>query len=207
MSFTAHKIYGPKGIGALYVRRRNPGIRLQSQIDGGGQEHGMRSGTLNVPGIVGLGKASELCGKEMPAESRRLQALRDKLEQAFLKLPDTYLNGHPKNRLPHVSNIAFGHVEGESLKLALHRHVAISSGSACSSASMEPSHVLKAYGLGDLLAQSSYRFSLGRFLIEEEIITAILQVSDTVSQMREQSGAWQMYITGKYENSDEWRPL
>jgi cysteine desulfurase len=156
MAFSAHKMYGPKGVGGLYVRRKSPAVKLTAQMDGGGHEKGMRSGTLNVPGIVGLGKACSICQMELTVESERLSRMRDALEKELLAIPDTYLNGYPKTRLPQVSNIAFGFVEGESLKMAFHKHIAISSGSACSSASMEPSHVLKAMGLGDLLARKAH---------------------------------------------------
>jgi cysteine desulfurase len=204
MAFSAHKIYGPKGVGGLFVRRKSPTVRLTAQMDGGGHEKGMRSGTLNVPGIVALGKACSICQSELIAESARLSSLRDELEKELLKIPDTYLNGHPKNRLPQVSNLAFGYVEGESLKMGFHKHIAISSGSACSSASMEPSHVLKAMGLGDLLAQSSFRFSLGRFTTKDDIKYAVEQVRDIVIQMRENSGLWKMYCEGKYTDIAGW---
>jgi len=190
MSFSAHKIYGPKGVGGLYVRRRSPSVKLSAQMDGGGHEKGMRSGTLNVPGIVGLGKACSICREEMAAESARLFRLRNEFEKEILQLPETYRNGHPEMRLPQVSNIAFGFVEGETLKMAFHKFIAISSGSACSSASMEPSHVLKAMGLADLLAQSSFRFSLGRYTSEADVHYATRQVRDTVSQVRSVSAVW-----------------
>lgn len=191
LSFSAHKMYGPKGVGALYVRRKNPAVKLIAQMDGGGHEKGMRSGTLNVPGIVGLGKACLICREESVQEAEKLSKLRDEFEKDILKISETNLNGHPKKRLPSVSNIAFGFVEGETLKMGFHKHIAISSGSACSSASMEPSHVLTAMGLETLLAQSSFRFSLGRFNTQEDIHYVIRQVVETVSQQREQSAAWQ----------------
>lgn len=205
MAFSAHKMYGPKGVGGLYVRRKSPAVKLTAQMDGGGHEKGMRSGTLNVPGIVGLGKACTICGSELLQESERLSRMRDMLEKELLDIPDTYLNGYPKNRLPQVTNIAFGYVEGESLKMAFHKHIAISSGSACSSASMEPSHVLKAMGLGDLLAQSSFRFSLGRFTTEEDIHFAARHVPETVSKLRDMSGVWKMYTEGIYSDHPSWR--
>ena len=199
MSFSAHKMYGPKGVGGLYVRRRSPSVKLSAQMDGGGHEKGMRSGTLNVPGIVGLGKACQICREEMPAESARLFRLRNEFEKEILQLPETYRNGHPEMRLPQVSNIAFGFVEGETLKMAFHKFIAISSGSACSSASMEPSHVLKAMGLGDLLAQSSFRFSLGRYTSEADVHYATRQVRDTVSQVRSVSAVWKDFSSSHSE--------
>jgi len=205
MAFSAHKMYGPKGVGGLYVRRKSPTVKLTAQIDGGGHEKGMRSGTLNVPGIVGLGKACSICAGELSQESARLSHLRDELEKELLDIPDTYLNGYPKMRLPQVTNIAFGFVEGESLKMGFHKHIAISSGSACSSASMEPSHVLKAMGLGDLLAQSSFRFSLGRFTTEEDIHYAVRHVRETVTQLRNMSGVWKMYSSGSYSDQSSWQ--
>jgi cysteine desulfurase len=185
MACSAHKIYGPKGVGALYVRRKNPRVKLRAQIDGGGHERGMRSGTLNVPGIVGFGRACQICAAEMEIESNRTSRLRDKLEGALLELDQTYVNGSKEFRLPHVSNISFKHVEGESLLIGLNKDIAVSSGSACSSASVEPSYVLKALGVEDDLAHSSIRFGLGRDTTEEQIIYAIEKVSKTVSQLRE----------------------
>lgn len=193
MAFTAHKIYGPKGVGALYVRRKNPRVKLTAQIDGGGHERGMRSGTLNVPGIVGFGKACELCMNEMQQDAERLSKLRDKLETALLGLKETYVNGDKDHRLPHVSNISFKYAEGEALLMGFNKEIALSSGSACTSASIEPSYVLKALGLGDDLAHSSLRFGLGRNTTEEEIDYAIEQVSKTVLKLREISPLWQMY--------------
>ena len=185
MAFTAHKIYGPKGIGALYVRRRNPRVKLTAQMDGGGHERGMRSGTLNVPGIVGLGKACDLCLEEMSRDAVRLSRLRDKLENALLQLDETYVNGSREHRLPHVSNLSFKYVEGEGLLMAINKDIAVSSGSACTSASLEPSYVLKALGLEDGLAHRSLRFALGRYTTEEEIDYAIGQVSKAVVRLRE----------------------
>jgi cysteine desulfurase len=187
MAMNAHKMYGPKGVGALYVRRKNPRVKLTAQIDGGGHERGIRSGTLNVPGIVGFGKACELCMNEMEHDAKRLSKLRDKLENELLKLEETYVNGDKNNRLPQVSNISFKYVESEGLILAITKVIAVSSGSACTSASMEPSYVLKALGLGDDLAHSSLRFSLGRFTSEEEIDYTIEQVTKTVKSLREMS--------------------
>jgi cysteine desulfurase len=192
MALSGHKVYGPKGVGALYVRRRNPRVRLSAQMDGGGHEKGMRSGTLNVPGIVGLGKSCEIAMQEMENESVRLNKLRDKLEQALLKLDEVYVNGSREHRLPHVSNLSFKYVDGEALIMGLNKNIAISSGSACTSASIEPSYVLKALGLDDELAYSSIRFSIGRFTTEQEIDYAIEQVAKVVKELRA--------IISKFEN-------
>jgi cysteine desulfurase len=204
MAFTAHKMYGPKGIGALYVRRKNPRVKVTAQMDGGGHERSMRSGTLNVPGIVGFGKAAELCKQEMAAEAARLSILRDKLENALLQLEEAYLNGHKENRLPHTTNISFKHVEGEGLLMGFNKNIALSSGSACTSASLEPSYVLKSLGLGDDLAHSSLRFGLGRFTTEEQIDYTIKAISDTVNKLREMSPLWEMFKEGIDLNSIEW---
>jgi cysteine desulfurase len=184
MSFSAHKMYGPKGVGGLYVRRKNPRVRLTAQIDGGGHERGLRSGTLNVPGIVGLGKAAELCREQLAAEGQQLRQLRDKLEGALLQLEGVSINGDAEHRLPHVSNLAFKYVDGNALMLGFNKNIAVATGSACTSASMEPSFVLKALGLEDELARSSLRFSVGRFTTEEEIDYVIEQVSQTVRNLR-----------------------
>jgi cysteine desulfurase len=204
MAFTAHKMYGPKGVGALYVRRKNPRVKVTAQIDGGGHERGMRSGTLNVPGIVGFGKACEICRTEMEEETKRVSALRDKLENALLKIEESYLNGDKEHRLPHVTNISFKYVEGEGLMMGFNRNIAVSSGSACTSASLEPSYVLKALGLGDDLAHSSLRFGLGRYTTEEQIDYTIDQVTSTVLKLREMSPLWEMYKDGVDMNSIEW---
>jgi cysteine desulfurase len=204
MAFTAHKMYGPKGIGALYVRRKNPRVKVTAQMDGGGHERGMRSGTLNVPGIVGFGKACELAKAEMAADAERLSKLRDKLENALLQLEEAYVNGNREHRLPHVANISFKHVEGEGLLMGFNKNIALSSGSACTSASLEPSYVLKALGLGDDLAHSSLRFGLGRFTTEEQIDYTIEQVSNTVNKLRDMSPLWEMYKEGIDLNSIEW---
>jgi cysteine desulfurase len=180
LAFSAHKIYGPKGVGALYVRRRDPRAKITAQMDGGGHERGMRSGTLNVPGIVGFGKACEIYLKEGKEEAERLSVLRDKLENALLKIEGSYVNGSKENRLPHVTNMSFNNVEGEALMMGLNKDLAISSGSACTSASLEPSYVLKALGIDDDLARSSLRFSLGRHTTEEEIEFVIDKVIKTV---------------------------
>jgi cysteine desulfurase len=204
MAFTAHKMYGPKGIGALYVRRKNPRVKVTAQMDGGGHERGMRSGTLNVPGIVGFGKACELARLEMAADAERLSKLRDKLENALLQLEEAYVNGSRESRLPHVANISFKHVEGEGLLMGFNKNIALSSGSACTSASLEPSYVLKALGLGDDLAHSSLRFGLGRFTTEEQIDYTIEQISNTVNKLRDMSPLWEMYKEGIDLNSIEW---
>jgi cysteine desulfurase len=181
LSLSAHKLYGPKGIGALYVRQ---GIEIVSQMDGGGHERGRRSGTLNVPAIVGLGKACELAQKEMKNESERLRQLRDRLENAVLEnITDTFVNGNTEHRLSHLTNICFEHIDGENLLLNL-KDIAVSTGSACTSASVLPSYVLKTLGLTDDQAYASLRFSLGRFTTEEEIDYAIRHISETVAKMR-----------------------
>jgi len=203
MAFTAHKMYGPKGIGALYVRRKNPRVKVTAQMDGGGHERGMRSGTLNVPGIVGFGAAAEICQKEMNEEAKRLKYLRDKLENALLQIEETYLNGHKTQRLPHVSNISFKYVEGEGLIMGI-KDLAVSSGSACTSASLEPSYVLTALGVDSELAHSSIRFGLGRFTTEQEIDYAIQHVTKAVHQLREMSPLWEMYKEGIDLKSVEW---
>jgi cysteine desulfurase len=204
LAMTAHKMYGPKGVGALYVRRKNPRVKVTAQMDGGGHERGMRSGTLNVPGIVGFGKACELARNEMQQDAERLSKLRDKLETSLLKLEEAYVNGNKDHRLPHVSNISFKYVEGEGLLMGFNKEIALSSGSACTSASLEPSYVLKALGLGDDLAHSSLRFGLGRYTTEEQIDYTIEQVSKTVLKLREMSPLWEMYKEGIDMNSIEW---
>jgi cysteine desulfurase len=201
---TAHKMYGPKGVGALYVRRKNPRVKVTAQMDGGGHERGMRSGTLNVPGIVGFGKACELCMNEMQQDAERLSKLRDKLENALMKLDEAYINGSKEHRLPHVTNISFKYVEGEGLLMGFNKEIALSSGSACTSASLEPSYVLKALGLGDDLAHSSLRFGLGRYTTDEQIDYTIEQVSKTVLKLREMSPLWEMYKEGVDMESIEW---
>lgn len=196
LAISAHKMYGPKGVGALYVRRKNPRVKLAAQIDGGGHEKGMRSGTLNVPGIVGFGKACEICFMEMEEEAVRLGSLRDKLENALLQLEKTHLNGNREHRLPHTTNISFRHLESEGLMMGFSKELAVSSGSACMSATPEPSYVLKALGLEDDLAHSSLRFGIGRFNTEEEIDYAIEQVTKTVNKLRESSPLREMYKNG-----------
>lgn len=195
MAFSAHKMYGPKGVGALYVRRKNPRVKVTAQIHGGGHERGMRSGTLNIPGIVGFGKAAELCRLEMDQDSKRLSALRDKLELSLLEMEESYLNGNKEHRLPHTANISFKYVEGEGLMMAM-KDLAVSSGSACTSASLEPSYVLKRLGLSDDLAHSSIRFGLGRFTTDEDIDFAIKQTKYAVNHLRELSPLWEMFKDG-----------
>jgi len=185
MAFSAHKMYGPKGVGALYVRRKNPRVKLSAQLHGGGHERGMRSGTLNVPGIVGFGKACEICQKEMTGEIARVSRLRDKLQAGLLRIEGTSVNGDINNRLPHVTNISFKHADGEGLMMNLNKNIALSTGSACTSASIEPSYVLKALGLEDELAHSTIRFGLGRYTTEEEIDYTVEQVSAAVSKIRQ----------------------
>lgn len=205
MAFTAHKMYGPKGVGALYVSRKNPRVKVTAQMDGGGHERGMRSGTLNVPGIVGLGKAAEIAKQEMAADAERLSKLRDRLEKAFMdSVEEVYVNGSTEHRMPHVSNISFKHVEGEGLMMTFNQNIAVSSGSACTSASLEPSYVLIALGLGDDLAHSSLRFSLGRFTTDEEIDAAIDSISQGVQHMRDLSPIWEMYKEGVDLDSVVW---
>jgi cysteine desulfurase len=204
MAFTAHKMYGPKGVGALYVRRKNPRVKVTAQMDGGGHERGMRSGTLNVPGIVGFGKACEIARTDMAADTERISKLRDKLENALKQIDESYVNGNPAHRLPHVSNISFKYVEGEGLMMGFNKDIALSSGSACTSASLEPSYVLKALGLGDDLAHSSLRFGLGRYTTEEQIDFTIKAVTDTVLKLREMSPLWEMFKEGVDIDSIQW---
>lgn len=203
MAFTAHKMYGPKGVGALYVRRKNPRVKVTAQMDGGGHERGMRSGTLNVPGIVGLGKACEICQLEMESEAIRLSALRDKLQAALTTMEESYVNGNTDHRLPHVANISFKYVEGEGLMMAM-KDLAVSSGSACTSASLEPSYVLKSLGLSDDLAHSSIRFGLGRFTTDEEVEFAIEQTKKAVNHLRDLSPLWEMFKEGVDLDKIEW---
>lgn len=184
LCLSAHKIYGPKGVGALYVRRKNPRVRLSAQIDGGGHEKGMRSGTLNVPGIVALGKACVICRQRMDEESMRIQILRDKLESGLTALQHVYINGGKVQRLPNVANFSFDHIKNNSLLTDISKTIAVSSGSACTSANPEPSHVLRAMGISDELAKNSIRFGLGRFTSEEEITYTIATVSQIVTSLR-----------------------
>lgn len=204
MSITAHKIYGPKGVGALYVRRRKPRVRLAALIDGGGHERGMRSGTLNVSGIVGFGKAAELCQQEMEEENIRLSNMRDKFKATMMEsLEEVYVNGHETKRIPGNLNLSFPYVEGESLIMGI-KDVAVSSGSACTSASLEPSYVLKAMGRGDELAHSSIRFGLGRFTTQEEVDYVAEKLVDVVNRLREMSPLYEMVKEGVDLSTVEW---
>lgn len=197
MAFTSHKMYGPKGVGAIFVNRKQPRVKVTSQMDGGGHERGMRSGTLNVPGIVGFGKAAEIAKNEMHQDAERLSKLRDRLEQTLeARLEEVYVNGSREHRMPHVANISFKHVEGEGLMMTFNQNIALSSGSACTSASLEPSYVLVALGLGDDLAHSSLRFSLGRFTTDEDIDFTIEAIAKGVNHMRDLSPIWEMYKEG-----------
>lgn len=204
LSLTAHKIYGPKGIGALYVRKKDPRVRLEPQIDGGGHERGMRSGTLPVPSIVGLGTACDIARREMKEESERTFRLRERLRKGIMdQLPETYLNGHPTERLPGNANISFAYVEGEGLMMGI-KDVAVSSGSACTSASLEPSYVLRALGVGDELAHSSIRFGIGRFNTETEIDYVVGHVVQEVNRLREMSPLYEMVQQGIDIKKIEW---
>jgi cysteine desulfurase len=204
MSFSAHKIYGPKGVGALYVRKKSPRVRIVAQMDGGGHERGMRSGTLPVPLIVGFGKACELCELEMPTEAPRLAKMRDRLQTSIMTvLEESYLNGHPTERLPGNLNISFAYVEGESLLMGM-KDIALSSGSACTSATLEPSYVLRALGVGVELAHSSIRFGLGRFNTDEEIDYTIKKVIEIVTKLREMSPLYEMAKEGVDLKSVQW---
>ena len=196
MSMSAHKIYGPKGVGALYVRRKSPRVQITAQMDGGGHERGMRSGTLNVPGIVGMGEACAICNREMAEEAKRLGHLRDKLKNKLeTELDEVFINGSMEHRLPHNLNISFAYVEGESLLMGIN-DVAVSSGSACTSATLEPSYVLKALGVGDDLAHTSIRFGLGRFNTEEEVDYVAARVIEVVRKLRELSPLYEMAKEG-----------
>jgi cysteine desulfurase len=204
VSMSAHKMYGPKGVGALYVRRRNPRVLLAEQISGGGHERGMRSGTLNVTGIVGFGKAAAIAKAEMATESERLRRLRDKLSAALhANLDEIYVNGSLEHRLPHNLNISFAYVEGESLLMGIN-DVAVSSGSACTSASLEPSYVLKALGAGDDLAHSSIRFGLGRWSTEEEVGYVVEKLTSVVRRLREMSPLYEMVKEGVDLSTMQW---
>ena len=204
MSFTSHKIYGPKGVGALYVRRKAPRVRLVPMIDGGGHERGMRSGTLPVPSIVGFGKAVELCAQEMAEESIRTKALRDRLHEGITgALEEVYLNGHPTERLPGNLNISFAYVEGEALLMGV-KEIALSSGSACTSATLEPSYVLRALGVGSDLAHSSIRFGVGRFTTAEEVEYTIDRMIKAVNHLREMSPLYEMAKEGIDLKTVQW---
>jgi cysteine desulfurase len=204
LSISAHKFYGPKGCGALYVRRRNPRVQLSAIIDGGGHERGMRSGTLNVPGIVGFGKAAEIAYNEMGAESKRLSELRDYLKvQLMSKLDECFINGSMEHRLPHNLNISFAYVEGESMLMGIN-DIAVSSGSACTSATLEPSYVLKALGVGEDLAHTSIRFGLGRFNTKEEVDYAVERVVGVVLKLRDLSPLYEMAKEGVDLSKMQW---
>jgi cysteine desulfurase len=204
VSISGHKMYGPKGVGALYVRRKNPRVQLSPLIDGGGHERGMRSGTLNVPGIAGLGKACAICSEEMPQESCRMAGLRNRLRDKIMSsLDEVYINGSIEHRLPNNLNISFAYVEGESLLMGIN-DIAVSSGSACTSATLEPSYVLKALGTGDDLAHSSIRFGLGRFNTEAEVDYVAARVTETVQRLRELSPLYEMAKEGIDLKSVKW---
>jgi cysteine desulfurase len=205
LAISGHKIYGPKGVGALYVRRRNPRVQLSAIIDGGGHERGMRSGTLNVTGIIGLGKACELAQHEMPEESKRMRALRDRLRAGLeAKLDEVYINGSMEYRLPNNLNMSFAYVEGESLLMGIN-DVAVSSGSACTSATLEPSYVLKALGVGEDLAHTSIRFGLGRFNTEEEVDYVTDKMVQVVTKLRELSPLYEMAKEGIDISKVKWQ--
>lgn len=202
MSFSAHKTYGPKGVGALFVRRK-PRVRLEAQIHGGGHERGMRSGTLPTHQIVGMGEAFRLASEEMGVENERIRMLRDRLWRGISQLEDVFLNGHLEQRVPHNLNLSFNYVEGESLIMAI-KDIAVSSGSACTSASLEPSYVLRALGRSDELAHSSIRFSVGRFTTEEEVDFAVKLIHEKVEKLREMSPLWEMVQDGIDLNTVQW---
>ncbi len=204
LSMSAHKVYGPKGIGALYIRRANPRVRLSPVIHGGGHERGFRSGTLNVPSIVGFGKAAEIAGQTMAEEAKRLTQLRERLHKGICsRLDEVYLNGHPVDRLPNNLNLSFAYVEGEAMMMGL-KEIAVSSGSACTSASLEPSYVLRAIGVGEELAHTSIRFGLGRFSTPEEVDYVIERVVETVSKLRDMSPLYEMAKEGIDLKSVQW---
>jgi cysteine desulfurase len=202
MSFSAHKTYGPKGVGALYVRRK-PRIRIEAQIHGGGHERGMRSGTLPTHQIVGMGEAFRLARQEMAAENERMRALRDRLWKGLSEIEAVYLNGDLEHRVPHNLNVSFNYVEGESLLMGI-KDVAVSSGSACTSASLEPSYVLRALGRSDELAHSSIRFSVGRFTTEQDVDFTVALLKEKVAKLREMSPLWEMVNDGVDLNTVQW---
>jgi cysteine desulfurase len=206
LSMSAHKMYGPKGCGALYVRAKGPRVRLTPQMDGGGHERGMRSGTLNVSGIVGFGKACELCGQELEAEAAKLVTLRTRLYDGLTsQLEEVYLNGHPTQRIPGNLNLSFSYVEGESFLMGVNKDIALSSGSACTSATLEPSYVLKALGVGDDLAHTSIRFGLGRFNTEEDVDFVVKRVVEVVQRLREMSPLYEMAKEGIDLKKVQWK--
>ncbi len=206
LSATAHMLYGPKGVGALYVRRKNPRVRLAPMVDGGGHERGMRSGTVPVPLVVGFGKAAEICREVMGEESKRLAALRDRLqEQIVSKVDEAYVNGHPDRRLPHNLNISFAYVEGESVLMGLNREAALASGSACTSATLEPSYVISALGVDSELAHSSIRFGLHRFSTEEEVDFVAQKTIEVIHRLREMSPLYELAKEGVDLKSIHWK--
>jgi cysteine desulfurase len=206
LSATAHMLYGPKGVGALYVRRKNPRVRLAPMVDGGGHERGMRSGTVPVPLVVGFGKAAEICREVMGEESKRLAALRDRLqEQILAKVDEAYVNGHPTQRLPHNLNISFAYVEGESVLMGLNREAALASGSACTSATLEPSYVISALGVDSELAHSSIRFGLHRFSTEEEVDFVAQKTIEVIHRLREMSPLYELAKEGVDLKSIHWK--
>ena len=206
LSATAHMLYGPKGVGALYVRRKNPRVRLAPMVDGGGHERGMRSGTVPVPLAVGFGKAAEIAREEMAEESKRLAALRDRLQEQILsKVDEAYVNGHPTLRLPHNLNISFAYVEGESVLMGLNREAALASGSACTSATLEPSYVISALGVDSELAHSSIRFGLHRFTSEEEVDFVARKTVEVIQRLREMSPLYELAKEGVDLKSIQWK--
>ena len=206
LSATAHMLYGPKGVGALYVRRKNPRVRLAPMVDGGGHERGMRSGTVPVPLVVGFGKAAEICGEVMGEESKRMAALRDRLQEQILsKVDEAYVNGHPERRLPHNLNISFAYVEGESVLMGLNRQAALASGSACTSATLEPSYVISALGVDSELAHSSIRFGLHRFSTEEEVDFVAGKTIEVIHRLREMSPLYELAKEGVDLKSIHWK--
>ncbi|HMB86158.1 MAG TPA: IscS subfamily cysteine desulfurase [Methylomirabilota bacterium] len=206
LSATAHMLYGPKGVGALYVRRKSPRVRLAPMVDGGGHERGMRSGTVPVPLVVGFGKAAEICREVMGEESKRLAALRDRLQEQILsKVDEAYVNGHPERRLPHNLNISFAYVEGESVLMGLNREAALASGSACTSATLEPSYVISALGVDSELAHSSIRFGLHRFSTEEEVDFVAQKTIEVIHRLREMSPLYELAKEGVDLKSIHWK--
>jgi cysteine desulfurase len=206
LSSTSHMLYGPKGVGALYVRRKGPRVRLAPMIDGGGHVRGMRSGTVPVPLAVGFGRAAEICGEVMPEESKRLSGLRDRLQDAILsRVDEAFLNGHPERRLPHNLNISFAYVEGESVLMGLNKEVALASGSACTSSTLEPSYVISALGVNAELAHSSIRFGLHRFSTQEEVDFVAARTVDVVQRLREMSPLYELAKEGVDLKTIKWK--
>jgi cysteine desulfurase len=206
LSATSHMLYGPKGVGALYVRRKGPRVRLAPMMDGGGHERGMRSGTVPVPLAVGFGRAADLCREMMPEESKRLAGLRDRLQDAILsRVDEAFLNGHPERRLPHNLNISFAYVEGESVLMGLNKEVALASGSACTSSTLEPSYVISALGVNAELAHSSIRFGLHRFSTQEEVDFVAARTVDVVQRLREMSPLYELAKEGVDLKTIKWK--